>query len=168
MRSTLDELQQLVLAETEWLSATMVAVMALAAVPLAFVILTSMTFPTQVRRASTRRARLHHALLTKISALGAWTTLAFAYVALWRLLRLAADGPGAAFAAFRSHGAGMAELLILIGCLIIALAARWHRESIAGTTHFTAARAMQCQTFRLGFLAAPLLLVNILSLSSLA
>jgi len=165
MRSTLENLQRWVLAETEWLSAAMVAVLALAITFLAVIILTSMTLPTDPRRAATRRARLHRTLLAKISTLSAWITLAFACLATWRLLRHAAEGPAAALAAFRSHNTGLVEFLVLLGCLAIAFAARWHREVIAGATHFTTVQAMRCQALRLGFLAAPLLLVNLFSLA---
>jgi hypothetical protein len=164
MRSTLDDLQQLVLAETEWLTAPLVAALVLAIALLALLILTSMTLPTDPRRAVSRRARLHRAVLSKISSLSAWITLAFACLAVWRLLRLSAEGPSAALAALRSEQAGLVDLTILAGCLAIAFAARWHRELIAGATHFTAVQAMRCQAFRLGFLAAPLLLVNLFSL----
>lgn len=143
-----------------WLTGPLLAVAAILLSLNAFVILTSMTLPTGSRRPYRRRARLHIGLLTSVSSLGAWATLALSGIATWELLKLLSTGPTEAWRGFRDHGAGQIEISMLLAAVVIALASRWHRESIAGTSHFTLQHVLRCQAIRMGFLAAPLCLLT--------
>lgn len=164
MQSTFQEVHQRLQAaimDVEWVTTPIVATLIPFMAITALFILASMTLPTGPRRPRRLRARLHITLASSISTLAALATLGLASIAVAGLARLVADGLPSAWQAYQSHGSGQAELLMLLACVVLALLSRWHREVIAGTTHFTLSHVLRCQALRSVFLATPLLLIGL-------